>query len=452
MDGRTSICSLQQISDFPNIPSAAIFQRPNNGPEKRINNQKTEIPLVTPADDLPGSLSINGPRHDNDHESIARISILPTGGEILSDRVSFRPMSLTANPNARHHLSGIQRLFDSQFRLLREDCIGCLKSAIRMVLDDWTRFSDPSVLLNRPKRTIQTTDGGFFRIYHHVIVSSMTFDRRNGSTAMMQFDQPRPANSFTDSKKRLQWWAQSKELQEGNLLALIGEDKEVVFLTVARRFVKGGTAGAEEDATLGPDQIAAARGVNAESSDMAILQDLAGTPTRSTVFLNLAEFDRTVDAMRIFNRIGHRSTAVLLEFPGVMAASFQAVLGCLQSLCVKPQIPFADWLQSSEAAPDMIKSPRYLAKYNTTLNLSCISDDPNVQLTHSVASPVDLSTLKKHTTLDEGQSEALLAALQRELALIQGPPGTGKSYVGVQIAKVLWKNKDITNIGPIICV
>ena len=41
------------------------------------------------------------------------------------------------------------------------------------------------------------------------------------------------------------------------------------------------------------------------------------------------------------------------------------------------------------------------------------------------------------------QLEAVRTALSKELAIIQGPPGTGKTYVGLKVAKVLLKNRDI---------
>ena len=43
--------------------------------------------------------------------------------------------------------------------------------------------------------------------------------------------------------------------------------------------------------------------------------------------------------------------------------------------------------------------------------------------------------------LDPSQTEALYAALTREMVVIQGPPGTGKTFLGLKIVRVLLHNK-----------
>lgn len=49
-------------------------------------------------------------------------------------------------------------------------------------------------------------------------------------------------------------------------------------------------------------------------------------------------------------------------------------------------------------------------------------------------------SLHTHGTLDPSQSDAVIAALTSEVALIQGPPGTGKTYTGVQLIRTLLAN------------
>ena len=77
--------------------------------------------------DLPGNLSNNGARHDNDHASIADIQILPTAREIASLRQEYLPLI----DSTQHHLSGLAGLLDRQFRLLREDTVRQLRDAVR---------------------------------------------------------------------------------------------------------------------------------------------------------------------------------------------------------------------------------------------------------------------------------------------------------------------------------
>ena len=60
----------------------------------------------------------SAPRHDNDFVDICKISIVPTRDEALSSRPPFLPKNAD---EAQHHLAGMERLLDIQFRLLRED-------------------------------------------------------------------------------------------------------------------------------------------------------------------------------------------------------------------------------------------------------------------------------------------------------------------------------------------
>ena len=57
-----------------------------------------------------------------------------------------------------------------------------------------------------------------------------------------------------------------------------------------------------------------------------------------------------------------------------------------------------------------------------------------------------LSQLYSHGVLDPSQVDAVVSALNNEVALIQGPPGTGKTYTGVQLIKTLILN----GVQPII--
>ena len=70
--------------------------------------------------DLPGSLSSDGPRHDNDHQHINDIQILPTVEEVNCSRLEYLPFNNATN----NHLCGLPGLLDRQFRLLREAFIG----------------------------------------------------------------------------------------------------------------------------------------------------------------------------------------------------------------------------------------------------------------------------------------------------------------------------------------
>jgi hypothetical protein len=68
----------------------------------------------------PGHLRPDGPRHNNDHADIREITIEPSEAELISTITPFLPANI---PNAPHHLrtDSMERLLDTQFRLLREE-------------------------------------------------------------------------------------------------------------------------------------------------------------------------------------------------------------------------------------------------------------------------------------------------------------------------------------------
>lgn len=93
--------------------------------------------------DGPGELSKSGqPRHDNDHEDIAHISVAPTGQEILSLRNPYLPRN---SPLEEHHLpeGSTARHLDIIFRLLRHDLLAPLLSRA-LALQSYlaSRYSD----------------------------------------------------------------------------------------------------------------------------------------------------------------------------------------------------------------------------------------------------------------------------------------------------------------------
>ncbi len=130
--------------------------------------------------DLPGNLSDNGARHDNDHESVADVRILPTAQEIASSRQEYLPLI----DSTQHHLPGLAGLLDRQFRLLREDTVGQLRDAVR---EEVTRLEHP----NRNVPTIYQGQQGVRKlIYHNVRFSRVCMDRRRGLQLVAEFDQP----------------------------------------------------------------------------------------------------------------------------------------------------------------------------------------------------------------------------------------------------------------------
>ncbi|KAL1846495.1 hypothetical protein VTK73DRAFT_279 [Phialemonium thermophilum] len=163
---------------------------------------------------------------------------------------------------------------------------------------------------------------------------------------------------------------------------------------------------------------------------------------------------------------GGNRALVLVEFPGVLLASFQATLATLQDMFRAPQLPFVDLLvpddtKNGEALS--IPPPQYARRPGFAFDLREITTN------HDHAQPplwfrpgdADLDAhvrrLVDSSSLDPSQARAVLESLSRELALIEGPPGTGKSYTGEAIIKTLLatnrnRNGTEAGLGPILLV
>ncbi|KAI1414329.1 hypothetical protein F5Y13DRAFT_197779 [Hypoxylon sp. FL1857] len=374
--------------------------------------------------DLPGRLSADGPRHDNDHGSIRDIRILPTHQEITSTRGEYLP---TTDPSS-FHLPGIQGRLDREFRLLREDTVGQLRDAVSVQLE---AMRNPKRKHDQNRSTLRTY------AYEQASVESVYFNR--GLEFQVQFRQPAAKKSV---QQRRDWWGNSKRLQPGGLVCILSENGSVLFCVVA-------------DSTIVVDDRRGSDKVQGEESSRR--PSLADDEAFAYVCLNLAE-SRSNDvgqALRWFQDIGPKQQRCLVEFPRVLLASFQHTLMALQQMSKRSNVPFDDLLAPAEREPELnikvVGPPQYTTKPNFSFDLSCLTNDKTL-LRHSRRAPLDPQILSNHSTLDPTQSSALLDTLLRRLALIQGPPGTGKSFTGEKLIKALLANKQQATLGPILCV
>ncbi|KAL7271873.1 hypothetical protein RUND412_005346 [Rhizina undulata] len=391
--------------------------------------------------DGPGDKSQEGPRHDNDHSDISLIKILPTSDEIRSHRSEFLPQR---SPDTPHHLEGISRVLDFQFRLLREDTSGQLREAVRIVQDSWAEVNEMDDM--RGKGKVRKSNVHTI-IYTNVRIEYVKVNFKDGLVLNASFDQPRKVRNLSD-KARAEWWEKSRYLAAGSLLCLVDSARRSTFLVISHRVVKA--KGFRQSWDI-PQSNAPETGI----------LDLAGDQHRAMVSLRFAGAISESDIQNIFKTVAGSETSaqVLVEFPGLLFASFNPILRSLQQVIKTVEFPFSRWIAPSPTiqyspgpSPEYIDvpPPLYMTKPGIVLDLKSISGGN--PLTFSVNQRLPIEDLKRTTSLDNGQCEALLACLSRELALIQGPPGTGKSYLGVQIVKVLLDNREKTKIGPIICV
>ncbi|KAH0538544.1 hypothetical protein FGG08_004877 [Glutinoglossum americanum] len=369
---------------------------------------------------MPGQLSPEGPRHDNDHEDISNIKILPTTKEIHSQRQEYLPVS---DPQKLHH-TGIGGLLDRHFRLLREDTVGQLRDAVGLVIE---RLRGSERGMSRAERREQ---GARVFIHEGVLLADFKFERKSGLHALVEFDQPQAVKRMKSPKQRAEFWSESKQLQVDSLLRLVDSDGGTIFLSVSER----------NDV------------YEANQSAHTNTHSLWDSCMRAAVTVQPVESE----VEELVQRFGYQNRVrqVLVEFPGVLLPSFRPTLEALQQMSQHPEVPFSELLApldgSSYPALGDLPPPAYSLQHGFRFKLSSIVGGANLVL--SPRQRFDIQALKLHSSLDDAQCTALVHGLTNSLALIQGPPGTGKSYVGVEMVKVLLANRKEAKLGPIICV
>ncbi|TVY93442.1 hypothetical protein LAWI1_G000629 [Lachnellula willkommii] len=367
--------------------------------------------------DLPGQLSTNGARHDNDHASIADIQILPTGLEIVSPRHEYLPLL----DSTQHHLPGLAGLLDRQFRLLREDTVGQLRDAVR---EEVARLghSTRNVPMHQNQQGIRKL------VYENVRFDRMCVDRRRGLQVVAEFDQP-PQIKNKSTKQREEWWKGSKLLQVDSLVCFVSSTGKIVFFSVCDP---------------------APRRKDSDPPNRDDLPSLFRHAKHASVLLSFAEYKHE-HAIWVGTHIDthNKTRQSLVEFPGVLLPSFQPTLEALQKMSTTLDLPFAEIIAPNSQTTDAtIQPPAYAARRGFAFNLDVLAGRP---LTLSPGKGFDFKKLEEGSTLDRAQRVAVFRALSTGLALIQGPPGTGKSYTGVAILKALIHNRNAAKMGPIIC-
>ncbi|KAL8973925.1 MAG: hypothetical protein Q9197_001836 [Variospora fuerteventurae] len=370
--------------------------------------------------DLPGALSSDGPRHDNDHDQVKDIQILPTFEEINCPRLEYLPFSNATN----NHLGGLPALLDRQFRLLREDAIGGLRDAVRRETE---RLETGSVQLVPAKQRNQE------RTYVHedLRLRRWEVDRRKGLQLVADFAQPTAVSQYGEPRRK-EWWDNSRRLQPTSLVCLERKQRD-------------------------DDGSKAAQGVAAEMENQRKkleMPSLHKDDSRAAVMLTLVSNnpEHVVWISRLFIQGRSMVKMSLVEFAGVLLPTFKPTLQALQDMSQRLDLPFANYLAPDDSEVDIqdISPPLYTQREDFALDLS--PSTHGEPLTLSMRQPFDGETFNDRTSLDVAQQTAVLHALNSSLALIQGPPGTGKSYTGVSIIKVLLHNQKAIELGPIICV
>ncbi|KAK5662144.1 hypothetical protein OQA88_8049 [Cercophora sp. LCS_1] len=387
--------------------------------------------------DLPGTLSAEGRRHDNDHACITDIKILPTYEEIISPRAEYLP---TTEPS-QWHVQGICGRLDREFRLLREDTVGQLRDAVRDTLE--------SIRAHQNLTARQPNNGARTYSYSFPTPIDVEIDRDGRLELVVrcnQLDNVRQLNS----QRRRDWWMQSKRLQSGALICVLDATGSVLFCVVSDSTMR--TSDDRRDRWQRKDN-------KANGPDAPKLLTLS--EDQDSLFLRLLLVDpgkrELKQALSWYQNVGSSPNRYLVEFPGVLLASFKDTLEALQQIYRQPNVPFSNLLAPPQVSSvnstggSKIPLPQYARQAGFSYGLSCLGG-PIADFSINPQTPPDPQVIASQSTLDSTQSAALLNTLCRGLSLIQGPPGTGKSYTGEKIIKVLLENKRKAKLGPILCV
>jgi hypothetical protein len=192
---------------------------------RRRNRQFNQLEIIL---DFPGRLSRSGPRHDNDSDILREIRILPTKNEILSSRPEYLPIN---DHSAPHFLEGAARLIDIHFRLLREDMVGPMRAALKVILDQTkssNSFSNALSQFESRRDPVFSSTCLFFK----VSVNRISFDKQRGLIFHLRFQQPNRYQRLS-SRQRVDYWKSTRSLGKESLLCLVSKSLGLhCFLTV----------------------------------------------------------------------------------------------------------------------------------------------------------------------------------------------------------------------------
>lgn len=348
----------------------------------------------------PGHFRRLGPRHDNDHASISDIALLPTHAELVSEIPPYLPGNVASAP---HHLGvgTMERQLDVVFRLLRENSVGPIRSAVQSLLLDLRgqRQRQLAAFLQGGGgrwRASDSSNAVDLNVYGDVAFKSIAV-LRNDLVVELSLKAPKGAGTSREINKKL---------NRGGLVGLLlrqvtaeGTEELKVFLGEISEDVVWGSASQE----------------NRRGSVKVAFHD-------SAVFAN---------AVRHLDRRARQSSTspmTFFEVPGMILSTLIPFLKRLQT--VEPSsIPFGRWIASTTDASTPLPAmepPRFARSPSFSYDLTCFLRPGEVEgglkmiATEAASVERACDVLKTHSSFDESQAEAFTSTLTREVAMIQG--------------------------------
>ncbi|KAF9159201.1 hypothetical protein DFQ26_006819 [Actinomortierella ambigua] len=393
--------------------------------------------------DPPGSLSADGSRHNNDHEFIKDISVIPTQDELTCSRAPFLPSNDV--PGAPHHLPpGWPRLLDTHFRLNREDMIDQLRRGVTVFLEAWRNIGPDrrgSSLSRKELRQILGQDVAVYAYDNVEFLGTNTLRHLQGSIKIA-FDQPSMLKNQSRSQREDFWQRSKRRLMKGSLVSFI--------------FPADDDDGDASPFPFKEKKYQMCLGIISARDD----REMAKNDERAVINVSLTsatDFYRFVKAAKLSSTPGQECLMVQS-----MNSFFEAYRPVLQSLQTSEpgEMPFGKYLaptddQKTDDAVTVVDPPMYARAPGFEFDLSVLLNPPatfHLDVLDPESCQQAVTALRTHSNLDDTQSQALVDALRREVALISGPPGTGKTKIGVDLMRVLLHNADQMKCGPILCI
>ncbi|KAM3067153.1 hypothetical protein ACMFMG_011707 [Clarireedia jacksonii] len=166
--------------------------------------------------------------------------------------------------------------------------------------------------------------------------------------------------------------------------------------------------------------------VNEKCTDPKAPYSLSSHDHMSTVVTKLAS--RNQGDLELLIQLSCQDTQeALIEFPGVLLATFLPILENLQNMHRFSRLPFRQWIlpdrHTMSARPLDILPPLYARGESFLFPLDSILKADGDRLSFSPRISIDdvgsVDELEARTSLDRGQCLALMAALTREFAFIR---------------------------------
>ncbi|KAK5991677.1 hypothetical protein PT974_07710 [Cladobotryum mycophilum] len=342
---------------------------------------------------FPMERELPGGRHDNDLADIWQINIFPTYGEIMSDHPEYLPSTNFQKPHALE--DPVQRFLDCSFRILRHDIFGDAKNVLRDLLKQ-------SESTNAPFLSSQDTSA---HIYLRSNIQHIFINQNNELQAVVSFATPPMLRTKSLAEQR-RWWQESSRLEEGSLVCFLSSqssENRLLFLEVAVKSV-------------------AAPAIDQTSNKKSGLVSEKFPPS---ITVKLAACVRN-DLNLLARFYGEKAQGVLVDFHGLISATFVPILKNLQQMQRDGDLAFRQWILPSNHGNENIQEvnmppPAYARRPGFSFSLDSISNDRSHSLKlNPLVAPgdIDIPEMEMRTGLDRGQCLGLVAALTREYALI----------------------------------